>query len=68
MAFDFATDRPVVRDSQLLGLVEAVHRADQRDEQPWLEWKSTLDLTAAVGRGESGQDLPRRARLHPGRR
>ncbi|MFD5566279.1 hypothetical protein [Kitasatospora griseola] len=49
MALDFDSSRAVMglRDQQRL--LQAVLGASDADEQRWLEWKSSLDLTSAHG-------------------
>lgn len=44
MTLEIETTRPLRAARQLLALVEAVFGADQADEKPYLEWKSTLPL------------------------
>lgn len=44
MALNIDTTRPLRSPRQLLALVEAVYAADDADEKPYLEWKSTLPL------------------------
>ncbi|MFF0207806.1 AlbA family DNA-binding domain-containing protein [Streptomyces althioticus] len=45
MALDIPTDRPLRSPRQLLQLVTAIRDAGDHDENDWIEWKSTYDLT-----------------------
>lgn len=47
MAVPIDTSQPLLRPSQLDALVRGVLAADTHDEHDWIEWKSTLDFTAA---------------------
>lgn len=49
MVLQVDTSAPLLRPSQLTALVGAVRDAEDHDENCWIEWKSTLDLTASAG-------------------
>lgn len=49
MPFPIDVSRPFRYPSELRRLAEAVHYAGDYDETRWVEWKSTLDLTAVEG-------------------
>ncbi|MFF7393169.1 helix-turn-helix domain-containing protein [Streptomyces scabiei] len=45
MALNVSTDRPLRSPRQLLELVTAIRDAGEHDENDWIEWKSSYDLT-----------------------
>ncbi|MEU9185406.1 ATP-binding protein [Streptomyces sp. NPDC048484] len=45
MALSIPTDRPLRSPRQLLELAEAIRDAGEHDENDWIEWKSSYDLT-----------------------
>lgn len=45
MALDIPTDRPLRSPRQLLQLAKAIRDAGEHDENDWIEWKSSYDLT-----------------------
>ncbi len=49
MALNIDVDHGLRRPADLVKLVEAVVAGKDADEADWVEWKSTLDLTAAEG-------------------
>ncbi|MDQ3573319.1 MAG: hypothetical protein M3404_00080 [Actinomycetota bacterium] len=49
MALGIDASRALVRPGDFCGLVKAVLAASPEDETDWLEWKSTLDLSATSG-------------------
>lgn len=42
---NISTDRPLRSPRQLLDLAEAIRDAGEHDENDWIEWKSSYDLT-----------------------
>ncbi|MER7576230.1 ATP-binding protein [Streptomyces sp. NPDC126514] len=45
MTLNVSTDRPLRSPRQLLELVTAIRDAGEHDENDWIEWKSSYDLT-----------------------
>nr|WP_127893075.1 ATP-binding protein [Streptomyces sp. S10(2018)] len=45
MTLSISTDRPLRSPRQLLHLVTAIRDAGEHDENDWIEWKSSYDLT-----------------------
>ncbi|MDX3490614.1 ATP-binding protein [Streptomyces sp. ID05-18] len=45
MALNISVDRPLRSPRQLLELAEAIRDAGEHDENDWIEWKSSYDLT-----------------------
>ncbi|MCX4415644.1 ATP-binding protein [[Kitasatospora] papulosa] len=45
MVLNISTDRPLRSPRQLLELAEAIRDAGEHDENDWIEWKSSYDLT-----------------------
>ncbi|XVV10140.1 AlbA family DNA-binding domain-containing protein [Actinoplanes sp. CA-131856] len=65
MSLDIDTAKAFLRPSELTALVHAVHGADDHEEHRWIEWKSTLDLSAAAGQAHLAKAIIGMANRQP---
>lgn len=65
MTLDINLGRALRRPADLVRLVEAVLQGDDEDEADWVEWKSSLDLTAPEGTFSLARQILGLSHRHP---